>query len=321
MSAPPYMKLYVADYLGDTHHLSAIEHGAYVLLLMGMWRAGGTLPAADANLSRLARCTPAEWETVKAAILPFFKRSRGKLTHKRITAEMAKYETVSRHRSEAGKAGAAKKAQKDSQLAQANAGRLPTKPEPEPEPKKEEAKASVATATKTPKARIYPEDFEAAWKAYPHHKGRSSKPNAAAQFAKLPADEREGMVAAIGRFVPNVAEATGGKGAQDMATWLRDGKHLNWTADTTGAVTAVATFDAPVVRASIVKATDEDFARRYVDHYCRWVNDGRRLEARDQRVLPVLTGKLSAWAARNDVTIALMSDNDAPALFAEESAA
>lgn len=136
MSAPPYMKLYVADYLGDTHHLSAIEHGAYMLLLMGMWRAGGTLPAADANLSRLARCTPAEWETVKAAILPFFKRSRGKLTHKRIASEMAKYETVSRHRSEAGKAGAAKKALKDSELAEANAVVLPTKPEPEPEPKK-----------------------------------------------------------------------------------------------------------------------------------------------------------------------------------------
>lgn len=161
MSAPPYMKLYVADYLGDTHHLSAIEHGAYMLLLMGMWRAGGTLPAADANLSRLARCTPPEWEAVKAAILPFFKRSRGKLTHKRITSEMAKYETVSRHRSEAGKAGAAKKAQKDSELAQANAGGLPTKPEPEPEPTQKEDKLLSVT-----RGRGF--DFEAWWSLYPN---------------------------------------------------------------------------------------------------------------------------------------------------------
>ena len=113
------MKLYVADYLGDTHHLGALEHGAYLLLLMGMWRAGGSLPAADANLSRLARCTPAEWDAIKEVVLPFFTRSRGKLTHGRLTAEIAKYESTSGKRSEAGKQGAAKKASKNNGQAQA----------------------------------------------------------------------------------------------------------------------------------------------------------------------------------------------------------
>lgn len=121
MSAPPYMKLYVADYLGDTHHLNVVEHGAYMLLLMGMWRAGGTLPTADDNLARLARCTPDQWAEIKATVLAFFKVSRGKLTHKRVAAEMAKYENTSGKRSEAGKRGAAKKASKNSDQAQANA--------------------------------------------------------------------------------------------------------------------------------------------------------------------------------------------------------
>lgn len=103
MSAPPYMKLYVADYLGDTHHLSALEHGAYLLLLMAMWRAGGSLPAADANLSRIARCTADEWTAIKGAILPFFQRSRSRLTHKRVSEEMAKYDAISDRRSEASK--------------------------------------------------------------------------------------------------------------------------------------------------------------------------------------------------------------------------
>lgn len=113
MSAPPYMKLYVADYLGDTHHLGALEHGAYLLLLMAMWRAGGSLPAADSNLSRLARCTTDQWADIRDVVLAYFKRSRGRLTHKRLAAEMAKYENTSGKRSEAGKRGAAEKASKN----------------------------------------------------------------------------------------------------------------------------------------------------------------------------------------------------------------
>lgn len=121
MSAPPYMKLYVADYLGDTHHLGAVEHGAYLLLLMSMWRAGGTLPAADANLAKLARCTPDQWAEIRPVIMPFFRVARGRITHKRIAEEMAKYENTSRQRSEAGKRGGRKKASENNDPTKANA--------------------------------------------------------------------------------------------------------------------------------------------------------------------------------------------------------
>lgn len=133
MSAPPYMKLYVGDYLADTTHLTTVEHGAYTLLLMAMWRSGGSLPAADDNLARLARCTLAEWSAMKPTILAFFLRSRSRLTHKRVTKEMAKYDAISDTRSEAGKKGAFKKHSKNSGKAQANAKQLPPYPEPEPE--------------------------------------------------------------------------------------------------------------------------------------------------------------------------------------------
>ena len=76
--------------------------------------------------------------------------------------------------------------------------------------------------------RAYPDDFEATWKAYPHFRGRSSKPNALVAWRKLPQAERDAMVAAIERFKPKVREVCGDKGAPDMARWLRDGKHLNW---------------------------------------------------------------------------------------------
>lgn len=137
MSSPPYMKLYVADYLGDTHHLGVVEHGAYLLLLMAMWRAGGSLPAADANLAKLARCAPDQWADIRDAVLPFFKRSRSRLTHKRLSEELAKYENTSGKRSAAGKQGASKKALKNNAfrpaIAIANDKQLPTYPEPEPD--------------------------------------------------------------------------------------------------------------------------------------------------------------------------------------------
>lgn len=223
MSAPPYMKLYVADYLGDTHHLSAIEHGAYMLLLMGMWRAGGSLPAADANLYRLARCTPDEWETVRAAILPFFKRSRGRLTHKRIASEMAKYETVSRHRSEAGKAGAAKKARKDSEVDQANAVVLPTKPEPEPEPKIREANASLSIARTGPTATEIARGFVLFWTEYPKRVGKDA---AAKSFANAMrraggSDPLETIMDGLRRALPGWDDP---QYIPNPTTWLNQGR-------------------------------------------------------------------------------------------------
>lgn len=151
MSAPPYMKLYVGDYLGDTHHLGALEHGAYLLLLMAMWRAGGSLPAADPNLARMARCTPDQWAEVREVVLPYFKRSRGRLTHKRLAEELTKYENTSGKRSEAGKRGGRKTANENNGPAEAIARQkdqqLPTYPEPEPEPERIEPPVSQAPAS------------------------------------------------------------------------------------------------------------------------------------------------------------------------------
>lgn len=92
--------------------------------------------------------------------------------------------------------------------------------------------AKAAGESSSPKARAKgPPDFEAAWLAYPHVKGRSSKPNALAEWRKLPEPERTGMVAAIERFKPKVPEVCRDGGAPGMHRWLRDAKHLDWMAE------------------------------------------------------------------------------------------
>ncbi|WP_438379104.1 DUF1376 domain-containing protein, partial [Escherichia coli] len=53
MAALPYMQLYIADYLADTMHLSAEEHGAYLLLMFNYWQTGKPIPKN--RLAKIAR--------------------------------------------------------------------------------------------------------------------------------------------------------------------------------------------------------------------------------------------------------------------------
>lgn len=113
------MPFYVGHYLQDTHHLSRSEHGAYLLLLFAMWSAGGTLPANDKNLSKLAHCTLEEWREIRSVILAFFDRDGAKITHGRLVHEMARYQNKVEKAKLAGKASAYKRSKK-------NKGKRPT---------------------------------------------------------------------------------------------------------------------------------------------------------------------------------------------------
>lgn len=88
MAEHPFMPLATDAYLGDTTHLTTIEHGAYLLLLMAMWRSrDGHLPNDDKLLARTCRLTLAQWARVKATIMAFLTVSDGGVTQSRLMRE------------------------------------------------------------------------------------------------------------------------------------------------------------------------------------------------------------------------------------------
>ena len=95
----PWMPLYIGDYLRDTRHLNAAEHGAYLLLIMQYWTSG-SLPDDDQRLARIACMTEREWHAAKPIIAEFFDEG---WKHPRIEQEMRDTERLSAR----GRAGGA----------------------------------------------------------------------------------------------------------------------------------------------------------------------------------------------------------------------
>lgn len=125
MSERPFMQLYVSDFIGDTLHLSTEQIGAYMLLLMAMWNAGGKLPSDEAKLARVTRMSVKKWKSIADDLLPFFEVSGDEIRHNRLTKELQKSESKSQSRAAAGAAGGAAKALKDQEARVAIAKRSP----------------------------------------------------------------------------------------------------------------------------------------------------------------------------------------------------
>jgi uncharacterized protein YdaU (DUF1376 family) len=85
-SRPLWMPLYVGDYLRDTRHLTTLQHGAYLLLIMEYW-AKGKLPSTDAERRRVTAMTTKQWLTNRSVIAAMFSPD---WRHERIERELEK---------------------------------------------------------------------------------------------------------------------------------------------------------------------------------------------------------------------------------------
>lgn len=312
MSAPPYMKLFWGDYHKATRHLTRDQHGAYFLLIGEAWHRGGSLPDDDAKLAAWALCTREEWAAIKPTIMDFFALRRGKWWHDRVRDELASYEATSRKRKQAGKKGGSVSNGTAKGNTEANANHLPTKPEPEPF---KEDTPIVPKGTKTTK--VSKEQVEQVWSACPAMaRQRSSRADieTALNSALRRGHEPEAVLA--GLLAAYRSDTYAGDRAKGIHRLIDKDRWQSFTeVSASSPLPAGPAFD-PAVRASIVRVTDDEFAKRYVDHYCRWLPDGRRLEARTPAIAAALTQRLAGWAVEKEVVITVASANDAkPDLF------
>lgn len=125
MSKTPFLQLYVADYMADTRHLTTEQHGAYLLLLMTMWRHNGKLPNDPKKLSRICGVTPRKWPAIWEDLAEFFVVENDEISNPRLTKEYQKAEAKSKLRANAGSLGGKAKALKNNNTDVAKATVLP----------------------------------------------------------------------------------------------------------------------------------------------------------------------------------------------------
>jgi uncharacterized protein YdaU (DUF1376 family) len=117
--ATTWMPLYIADYLKDTRHLSTLENGAYLQLLMHAWTNDGLLPSEETRIARIAGMTAKEWKASAEVLLAFFTPSEQGFRHNRVERELERAGVIIEQRRAAGRAAgkasaAARKAQRES---------------------------------------------------------------------------------------------------------------------------------------------------------------------------------------------------------------
>lgn len=225
----PYMPLFVADYLADTAHLTAAEHGAYLMLVMNYWQRGKPLPADDRKLARIAKMTDAEWQDSRSTLAEFFVEHDGLWSHKRVEAEIAVAEEKTAKAKKAARASAdARQANAQQMLSERSASaellgedRL-GKEEPNPE-------ASLPTlnvrAVAKPTRPAVADEFDQFWAAYPSRGGAANpKQPARDKFARAVKSgcEPSVLISAAKRYA-EIERNAGRFGTEKIAqavTWL-----------------------------------------------------------------------------------------------------
>lgn len=191
MSAP-YMPLFVGDYLADTQHLTAAEHGAYLLLIMTYWQREKPLPDDDRKLARIARLGDDEWAAARETLAEFFEARDGLWLHGRIERELEVIADKREKARAAGRASAnARSTSAQRSFSERSTDAQPSQTRPEYRPTAPDAGAQASASTGDP-----PGDLEAECRAILGGKAPPSREPRDSDFPMLDGFERVDVLAA-----------------------------------------------------------------------------------------------------------------------------
>lgn len=109
MVADAWFPFNVGDYLSNTLHLTARQHGGYILLICAAFKARGALPGSDVALASIAKLSPREWREDGDTLKAFLTRQGDEWVHERVLFEWNEAQSRTEAKSAAGKMGAAKR--------------------------------------------------------------------------------------------------------------------------------------------------------------------------------------------------------------------
>ena len=258
--ADTWMPLYIGDYLADTMHLTAQQHGCYLLMLMHQWR-NGPLADDDVQLAAIARVDLSVWKKLVAPVVRrFFEPTSAGLSQKRLAKERDRSASNSAKRAEAGRKGAASRWEDDDSdggnqgappspkdgngnggamanaMASASLGHKQndgtTCAQPSPSESKKEREPVASLPPSKSAAQPADEQFEAWWKIYPRKAGKGDARKAFASAVK--------RGASVGELTRAVSEQRWNPDPQFIphgATWLNGER---WQDDPTAAAPEAA---------------------------------------------------------------------------------
>lgn len=148
MAEFPALPLFTDAYLGDTRHLTAAQHGAYLLLLMMAWRQPDcAIPNDDKILSRWSSMDLRSWKSNREIILSFWRLGEDqKWRQHRLLDERKHVEHVRSINAAAGKSSALKRLNRGSTTVPTEVQRT-VNPLPIPIPNKEITPIGVTKKT------------------------------------------------------------------------------------------------------------------------------------------------------------------------------
>ena len=234
-----FMALYTGDYRRDTQHLSMMEHGCYLLMLMHSWDQRGPLPLDERRI--FAICNARSNEEMGAArnvLGEFFVRMEDGHYNHRMQREIERADAISGARSNAGRLGGVAKAKQLPSKRQAKAKQVPL-PLPLPPPLQPTPEDISTPKGVSPRKRgsSGSDGFDLFWQAYPR---KTAKAAALKAFTKAApsADLLDEMLQAIakqrlsadwtregGAYIPHPATWINGRRWEDEGTDMPATRH------------------------------------------------------------------------------------------------